>query len=320
MLKISKIKLIAFFSLIGCINQAQTNLVPNGRFENYTQCPNSIGQTDYATGWTALTNTPDYFNSCSTNTNCGVPSNLIGWQPAASGNAFQGFAVYSSPITNYREIIGAQLTNSLSIGQKYYIKFKLNLTLDYTSNTAADKTGIRFSTVQHNSVTALPPINNFAHIYVTSPITDTMNWTTVFKSFVADSNYRFIEVGNFFDDANTIKSIQWAQASNTSYYYFDELCVSSDSLFSLNYTTNISQLEQKNAFKIFPNPNSNGVLFFSKNLENAVVTLFDLFGNKACSYKINFSNQLRLNLTEGLYFIKISSSEINVIEKLIIKN
>lgn len=318
MRKITKILLFCF--LIKNAIKAQTNLVPNGSFENYSQCPNTVNQVTYSVDWLTLSQTPDYFNACATNTDISIPINLFGQQYPASGNGYMGLFSYVASVPNAREIIGAQLTNSLSIGQKYYIKFKLNLTLDYVSNTATDKVGIRFSTVQHNSVTASPPINNFAHVYATAPITDSTNWTMIFKSFVADSNYKFIEVGNFFDDANTIKLIQWPQTTNRSYYYFDELCVSTDSLFTLNYTTSIPNQVKEKRFMIFPNPTSNNILFFSVNLENANVKFFDLTGMEVDSYKIEYSNQIRLNLPEGFYIIKVKSTTVNFIEKLIIKN
>ena len=52
--------LCAFSSL-----NAQQNLVPNGDFEYYSNCPTNLSQTANCTGWAFFTNgTSDYFNSC----------------------------------------------------------------------------------------------------------------------------------------------------------------------------------------------------------------------------------------------------------------
>ncbi len=325
MLKILKIFFLLVFPFMG---YTQINLVPNGSFENYSQCPTGTDQTDYAIGWTRLKQTPDYFNSCSTSTcNCNypgqlcasVPMNCGGFQYASSGSAYSGLATYVSFIPNYRETIGTQLSNTLSIGQKYFVKFKIAFTWGANSNTATDKIGIRFTTVQHNSVTALPPINNFAHVYSTNAVTDTTNWTLVLKSFTADSVYKYIEVGNFYDDANTTKSIQWASGSNESYYYFDDLCVSTDSLFTLNFTTGLSENNIINNY-LKANPNYNNKIIFNKILNKASISFINYFGQEVRSYFIESSDYLEIDLSDGIYFVKIKEGNLETIEKLIIKN
>lgn len=321
--------LFLLLSIIFLATKAQTNLVPNGSFENYSVCPNLIGQADHSNGWTILSSTPDYFNACSTNTcSCnfpapicaGVPNNCFGFQYPASGNGYSGFFTYLSSSNNYREIIGSQLTNSLIIGQKYFVKFKLSFTWGYNSNTATDKLGVRFSTVQHNSITAIPPINNFAHIYSTTVINDTTNWTTIFKSFVADSNYSFVQIGNFFDDANTNKAIQWASASNWSYYYFDELCVSTDSLFTFNYSTGFDYPPSEALINISPNPTSGNYLYFKHVFSEANISILNNHGVLVKSSEIKSSDRLQLDLPNGIYFIKISFNEKLFTEKIIINN
>lgn len=121
-----------FFLILFCcafqLAAAQTNLVPNPGFEQYSQCPdevndlNPVDQVTKATGWSSYRDTPDYFNTCaptssSTTALVSVPYNGCGYQVPASGNAYCGLSSY---VTNtlYREYLGAQLTSSLTIGQK----------------------------------------------------------------------------------------------------------------------------------------------------------------------------------------------------------
>jgi hypothetical protein len=58
-------------------------------------------------------------------------------------------------------------------------------------------------------------------------ITDTANWTLVSGSFVADSAYRYIVLGNFFDDAHTDTVHFIPGPSAAAYYLYDAICVSS---------------------------------------------------------------------------------------------
>ena len=60
------------------------NLVPNGSFEEYGECPNNGAQIDRAIGWSAFRRSPDYFNSCDEGSVASVPFNFIGEQFAAS--------------------------------------------------------------------------------------------------------------------------------------------------------------------------------------------------------------------------------------------
>src|SRR5688572_17362556 len=48
------------------MSQTFQNLVPNGSFETYTQCPNNSSQIYFATPWKGpTTNSSDYQNACS---------------------------------------------------------------------------------------------------------------------------------------------------------------------------------------------------------------------------------------------------------------
>lgn len=305
---------------------SQTNLVPNGGYEQYVTCPTGTGQSNLASGWYILNQTPDYFNSCSMVTcNCytvgnicaGVPSNCFGYQPAASGDGYQGFCVYSTATASYREMIGAQLSNTMQIGQKYYVKFKIAFTLIGNSNSAVDKTGVKFSTIQH-SVSNPPPLNNFAHVFANAIVSDTLNWTTIFQSFIADSNYKYVEVGNFYTNSALNVSVMRPQATNLSYYYFDELCVSTDSAFVTNFTTDVREtIADKLLFS--PNP-SNGQIRLVNYQQRTSISIDNLMGQNVKNISDVRGQEVDLDLPDGLYLITIYEGDKKYSRKIIIKS
>ncbi|HTA27790.1 MAG TPA: hypothetical protein VK809_08375, partial [Bacteroidia bacterium] len=113
--------------------KAQTNLVQNPSFEIYDTCPKLQDEISYAVGWNHFDGTPDYFNACcpfTTSSFC-VPYNWGGYQQAASGVAYSAFGAYS---LNYhsntiREFSGGILSAPLSIGTKYFVSFKVSLSI-----------------------------------------------------------------------------------------------------------------------------------------------------------------------------------------------
>ena len=163
------------------------NLVPNSDFEVYSSCPVALDQVYLSTGWSSYRYSPDYFNSCNSGV-LGIPTNGVGYQSAYSGNAYAGFIAFDVN-GDSREIIGSQLSQALSIGQNYFVSMRVSLAEFQPSPPQyipCNKIGIKFSTVPF-SASAPPPINNFAHVFTDSIISDTMNWITIQGSFIADS-------------------------------------------------------------------------------------------------------------------------------------
>src|SRR5437762_2929621 len=116
-----KILPIIIFVVISMKATAQ-NLVPNWSFEDTVGCPIGIGDMTKATGWSSYGNTPDYMNACN-NGQAGVPANFCGYQDARTGNAYGGFVSFTRSAANVREIMGRQLSQPLTIGQQYFVKF-----------------------------------------------------------------------------------------------------------------------------------------------------------------------------------------------------
>src|SRR5690606_1183313 len=106
----------------------QENLVPNPSFEQYDSCPRMVGGYDdfYVSQWQKCNGTPDYINRCATETTLvSVPCNAWGCQEPATGNGYVGvIGLGPSSVETYREIVGTQLTEPLTVGQTYYVSFK----------------------------------------------------------------------------------------------------------------------------------------------------------------------------------------------------
>lgn len=310
MLKGIKTLAIGYFFILTSFFYSQTNLVLNPSFETYTACPN--GADIYkAVGWDSFNGTVDYFNPCSSTSAYQVPSNAYGYQIAGNGNSYGGIIAYYNGGLS-REIIGGQLISPLLISQKYYVSVMVNRGNDnvfvgYSTN----KMGIKLTKTKSFSVN----INNAAHYYSNVVITDTLNWVQLFGSFVADSAYQYLMVGNFFDDANTTVTNQ--SSGIYAYYFIDDVCLSTDSAFTYNYATSIKQNTKANKIKIYPNPASNQLLI--ETSPNTKIRIQNAYGIEMnFNFEIN-SKGYHFEVSEwenGLYFIKVD----NTIQKIIINH
>jgi len=105
---------------------------------------------------------------------------------------------------------------------------------------AINKIGVLFTNVFYGDTTVIPApvMNNFAHVYTSVIITNTTSWTAISGSFVSNSAYQYILVGNFFDDANTDTTILSGSVC-ASYYFIDDICVSTDSFTCVDITNEV---------------------------------------------------------------------------------
>ncbi|MES2588071.1 MAG: T9SS type A sorting domain-containing protein [Bacteroidota bacterium] len=260
----------------------------NPSFENVSECPFSLDLEAYTSDWKSARESPDYFNTCSTSSVADVPNNNFGYQQPYSGNAYIGMLTYRSDSCLYTEAASVQLISPLLIGQTYYVSLRVNLTIDNIteSNSANNKIGVQFSRVNY-SPNSPSPINNFAHIWSDLIITDTLNWTIISGSFVSDSVYNYLNLGNFFDkpfvDTITFGTVFGA------YYFIDDVCVSTDSLYTVNYSYTSINENENNRFKISPNPVSD-ILILENIHKTMSYEIFDIIGNLIDKNNIDKSN------------------------------
>jgi hypothetical protein len=220
----TRIGLFFLFTLVFCQAIFAQNYVPNYSFENDSACPNNYNQVNYCTGWKKSLNNnvpqyhTEYLHACGA-PNFSVPSNTWGNQAAATGQAYMAEVTMAPQVqTDYRENIYTQLMVPLQPGVTYEVSLKVSFTDN--SQYASNNFGVKFATTPNF------PINNISHVYSTAVINDKQNWVTVSGSFVADSAYQYIGVGNFFTDANTISVVDCPGCPFTQHGYFvDDVCV-----------------------------------------------------------------------------------------------
>ncbi len=334
------ILIILFFANLTCTLLAQ-NLVPNPSFEDKYFCPDRL-HTLYCVEWDSIVTppvcirtsaessyfdsavfawksyreTPNYFHSCATSQTVDMPSNVFGYQAAIDGDAYIGittFNLFSINAIIFREVVGCQLLIPLIIGTKYYVSAFVCRAVNNNNNgysgAANNNLGFRFSTVpyfQHDSI----PVDNFAQYHDTTIITDSINWTRIFGSFIADSNYSYLAIGNFFDEQSTqaIDINQVGLNYQKAYYYIDQVCVSTDSLTCKLVTGN--EEINKSRVNLYPNPVS-GLLKAEVDDEKEVtIIIYDMQLKKVLQQSFFKSAYMNTeNLEPGIYFYKLTGKE-----------
>jgi type IX secretion system substrate protein len=307
-------KTCAYLFLLLSTSSMSQNLVPNSSFEDTIKCPDfplpNIGNTAY---WSSYLETPDYFNSCANSSQIlfGVPGNFAGFQNAYIGNAYAGLLTWGinagSPI---REYIGVQLIQSLTIGNKYYVSCFISNADSIYYNSSANMFGFRFSTVSYASV------DNLSHIHSDSVVTNKANWTRISGSFIADSSYQYLILGNFYDDTQTIADTSFPTSFTTSYYYVDAVCVTTDSIYDSIWTS-ANEVIHSSQNELFPNP-VNLELFINNSYSEELV-MYDLLGQKIITRRlIKGLNKIDASvIAAGMYLIFLDGKYFN---KLIVQH
>jgi hypothetical protein len=219
---------------------------------------------------------------------------------------------------NYREFLGSQLLSNLTIGEKYFVSFFINFAnyLPGCQKIASNKEGIKFSTIPFSNSDSIP-INNFANLYTDSIIIDTISWYKISGSFIADSAYSYIILGNFFDDSHTDALLLWDTTlcgGSSAYYYLDDICISTDSLYNLNWT-GIKKNYEIETFSLSPNPFSSQINISSLIKRETKFVLYDISARKIIEQ--NFITPVSINtssLQPGLYFYELSLNN-NIIQQ-----
>lgn len=210
---------------------AQTNLVNNPGFESYTSCTNAYNQIWYCVGWTGvpgcpgITNVADYFNGCGT-PGYAPPNVGPAWQIPHGGNSYIGITSANS-LGNCREYAQTLLLDSLTPGIKYNVSYYANLGGNSYFSLASNKLGALFTTYQIPGNVTLPALN-FAQVYTDTVITDTVGWYHFSESFIADSAYKYMTIGNFFDSAH-VTTISLKPGASYAWYLIDDVYVGVDS-------------------------------------------------------------------------------------------
>jgi hypothetical protein len=326
--------IIAFVCFCFAVN-AQLNLVPNNSFEIADTCLRPGGSPSYyAKYWFDVRNTPDFFSTCDTSGGIfSVPLNAFGYQCAANGNNYLGLLMIYPATLNpgSQEVAGCKLTDSLIKNTKYHFSYKINLSGGTGVAYAVKKFGFKLTTkkiplIFPNTTSNDYIVNNSATFSSTVYLTDTLNWMNIKGSFIADSNYKYFNIGGFYDYANidTIKTL--SQPGQSSYYYLDDICISTDSntckintqpncIFT-NIKTNSSKLE----FSVNPNPCNE--YFYIKGIKHSAHwKLINIEGDVIRSGNISENEYFKINdLPESVYVLHLYTDQGVLRKKIIVKH
>lgn len=307
---------------------AQVNLVPNFGFEIQDSCANVQDYIERCTGWHKYSDsstTPDYYNSCSTVGYLNVPYSFNGYQQDHRNcTAFIGLVTYGPTPLNYREHIGIELSQPLVIGQKYFLSFytvmsELVYPNGYHFGMPSNGIGLRLSTVAYNGNNPCP-IDNFAHLYSAAVINDSIIWNRISGSIIADSAYNYLIIGNFLDNA-TIDTMHYTCDScvnSSSYYYVDDVCLSTDSLLCNGgidlIPCNVGIYEQAlcNEVNIYPNPAIGFVKAVFPFMKKAELNLYDLTGTAVFRNLFHDKDDCTLDISSvspGCYLLQVINKE-----------
>jgi len=212
------------------------NLVKNGSFEDYTECPNALGTfKTNVRHWTIPTNgTTDYFNTCSKV--MGAPENFNGIQHPKFGNAYAGIYFYAP--TDYREYIQVALKKMLNKGQLYTLNFYISLAEG--SDFAVKDFGVLFSykklqisTKKNITRGQLFRVKGNKHniIEINHPEfhEDKSEWLKIAVEFEAKGFEKYLILGNLRTNASTRKvQTKRVESKRGAYYYIDEVTLSTD--------------------------------------------------------------------------------------------
>lgn len=326
-----KILLICLLLLPFRLLKAQINLVPNPSFEQLLNCPFEVDQMVYCSEWDTYGNSPDYYNSCGNNPTSSfqsivdVPSSFTGFQRASSGNAYAGIDIWADPSQSffnnsmYRELIGCHLIQRLVIGTKYF--FSCDINLASRSMYASNNIGILCTNRPYDEIHL--PIYNKTQFNMQSIYTDTLNWLKIKGSFIADSNYNQLIIGNFYVDSLTslIYSNGYDSSVNTlhehvAYYYIDNVCLSTDSVYAYNYefiseNIGLNQFNEVSSTQVVcPNPVINEFTI-SLPAETKRIQIHNPLGQLLINQELNKSlTTYKKDISElpsGLYFVTIIS-------------
>jgi len=229
---------VSFISVFANI-KAQTNLLLNPSFEQYTTCPNNTHIQGILNSKPDDWYKPDYRGAVYLNIcqnlppNFGIPYNGFGGKPSyqypRTGDAYLGLDYLNSGYQNYIQI---ELLDSFTKYKKYYAEYYVNLS--NASKYGCNNIGMLFTnnmvyadTINKSLLLANPQILSYGNPIVT----DTLGWVKISGIFTAQGGEQYLTLGNFKSQANTqTKNIQPTGYDGSGYYVDDVAVYNLDSL------------------------------------------------------------------------------------------
>lgn len=306
-------------SMLGCLlffavapGMAQ-NLVPNHSFEEFSDCLEVNTAYTVETGplgWFSAGGTGDYYLSCLPyGAFNGVPLSSWAFQYPQDGECYVGVITYDQAF-GVREYFMVELLEPLVVGLTYFASLYANPTWGGPQPQmwlASSHVGMLFTMHPRPWQTGQPVPTGVNHAQVYQPwiIADTLGWTLVSGSFVADSAYQYVMIGNHFDNASTdtlrFADFNWNPRGHT---LIDNVCVSPDPdgcPLALGVTKPVLD-----GVMLFPNP-ANWEIGFNSVPMGSRLTIMDALGRSVWREE-NIGGAWRKNVlawARGAYMLRL---------------
>ncbi len=218
-------------SLISIGSIAQENLVPNPSFEEIDGKIKAGGKIELAYPWTSATLIPvDLYSVDAKADEFSVPENMYGEEKAQNGGNYVGINFYGYRGRSPKSYLQTELNKTLEAGKTYCVKFHVSFSdrSKYASNNigavlSADPIG----SSGEGDLNFKPQIMKLRN----SPVIKQFDWTPICGTLEAVGDEKYITIGNFFSEENTVtervkqsREFTGAQKMN-GYYYVDNVSV-----------------------------------------------------------------------------------------------
>ncbi len=210
---------------------AQENLVPNPSFEEVEGKIKEGGKIELAYPWVSATlKQVDLYSADAKADEFSVPENAYGEEKAQDGNNYVGINFYGYRGRSPKSYLQTELTKELEAGKKYCVKFHVSFSdrSKYASNNlGAHLSAEAISSTDEGDLNAKPQIMKL----INSPVEKQFDWTPICGTFEAIGGEKFITIGNFFSEENTVtervkQSREFTGAQKMDgYYYVDNVSV-----------------------------------------------------------------------------------------------
>ena len=230
--------------------QAQVNLIRNGGFEEETT--DTCGANSFTTNYCPIKywyqhkgSSPEYFKSCSSAPQFGVPYNVNGHQlDASTGSSYAGIATYENGSPTFKEFLMTELVEPLLIGKQY--KYTMNISRnDYY--ILASNIGISFEndSIIEDFMSYYTPTSTALVYQTDTTFKDCENWVKFeYVLSPAVAGLQHLVIGNFSSFGTRVDILPLTSYCGSTispspydyaYYIIDDV-----SLYCLDCDTNIT--------------------------------------------------------------------------------
>ena len=275
--------------------------MPNGSFEDFSSCPQNIGEVKCYPWFSPTITTPDFYTPCGASLS-GVPINAYGSQNAFDGNSYVGINLNADD--GYREYVAIRLKQPLLSLQKYLLKFYVSASdwTKYPSNNLGayfvqDTAGLPLQIMTSGTPAIISSSNIVSSDLL---ISDETNWVEMSYEYIASGCEEFLIIGSFLPQ-DQISFGQNSGPSIDSYYYIDA----------------VNLVEQSSVVIELPNiftPNADGINDLFEVTHAKHIEILNRWGNIIYEndYLIKWDGD---NQPDGVYYYKIDfgcGSETNI--------